>query len=258
MSVLVPEFSGCLWPVDSACFSDDWAATEESVKTRSLALASATLTRLTAGRVKACPITVRPYQDTCGCFVPDLGYPGFYGAFSPGMTVTGNWVNNCGPVCADPATSVYLPPPVGKINQVRVGGAIVPTTDYRLFQGNRLAYIGSGAGWPINQDVVKPDTAAGTFSVTYLNGYPVDALGAYAAGLLAVEFAKACTKGKCKLPNNVTSIVRQGVSMDIVSGAFPNGLTGIREIDVFVALWNPRGVLQPTTVWYPGQSRVSW
>ena len=67
------------------------------------------------------------------------------------------------------------------------------------------------------------DTEPDTFSVTYLNGYPVDGLGAYAAGVLAMEFAKACTGGKCRLPAGVTSVARQGVSLQIATGAFPAG-----------------------------------
>lgn len=91
-------------------------------------------------------------------------------------------------------------------------------------------------------------------SITYLNAAPVDALAAHAAGVLAVEFAKSCTTGKCKLPANVTTIVRQGVTFQKVAGAFPGGLTGIREVDAFVALWNPHHVSQQPTVWYPGMT----
>lgn len=253
MSVSIPEYAGCLWPVDPACFSDEWEAAETAVKDRALALASSTLERLTGQRVVACPITVRPTHGN-RCFIPSDSYGS--GSFHPGMTATGQWANNCGLACDDPTTGVRLPRPVGRVDVVKVGGAVIPSTDYRVVDGNLLVYTGAGAGWPLTQNLSLPDTAADTFSVTYINGYPPDSLAAYAAGLLANEFAKACTGKKCKLPNGVTSIVRQGVSMEITTGLFPGGTTGIREVDAFIALWNPQHQ-QGARVWYPG-SGTSW
>lgn len=255
MSEMIPEYAGCLWPVDPACFSDDWEALDENVRTRSLALASSSLHRLTGMRVTACPITVRPFMSA-RCFIPTSGYEFGLGVTTVGMTVTGDWVNNCGPICQD-GTWISLPRPVGGIVEVKVDGVVLPPTDYRLFNGNRLAYIGSGEGWPYSQDITLPDTEVGTFAVTYYNGYQPDSLAAYAAGLLANEFAKACTGKGCKLPQGVTSIVRQGVSMNITTGLFPDGKTGIREVDAFIALWNPQAQRTPTTVWTPG-STISW
>lgn len=256
MSETIPEYAGCLWPVDPACFSDEWESADEAIKQRSLALASSTLHRLTGYRVTACPVTVRPYSSI-RCFIPNQ-FDQFPQAMAPGINLYGQWVNNCGPLCADPGTSIRLPRPVGRIVEVKVDGVVIPPTDYRVLDGNRLAYLGTGDGWPLGQNVELPDTEEDTFSVTYINGYEPDALGAYAAGLLANEFAKACTGAKkCRLPAGVTSIVRQGVSMEITTGAFPNGMTSIREVDTFIALWNPSGQRQPTTVWYPGSS-PSW
>jgi hypothetical protein len=56
---------------------------------------------------------------------------------------------------------------------------------------------------------------------------------------------------KCALPAGVTSITRQGVTMDILPGAFPGNRTGIREVDVYVQRWNPNALKAPTTVWSP-------
>lgn len=81
----------------------------------------------------------------------------------------------------------------------------------------------------------------GAFAVTYLNSYPVDGMGAYAAGVLAMEFAKACTGRKCSLPPGTTNVTRQGVSIEVVTGSFPGGVTGIREVDAYIALWRPEG-----------------
>jgi hypothetical protein len=70
--------------------------------------------------------------------------------------------------------------------------------------------------------------------------------------VLAMEYARACSGGKCRLPTGVTSVVRQGVSYTVAAGAFPGGVTGIREVDSFIALWNPDALRQTPKVWYPG------
>ena len=69
--------------------------------------------------------------------------------------------------------------------------------------------------------------------------------------MLAYEYAQACAGNKCRLPNNVTSLTRQGVSMEIATGAFPGGFTGIREVDAFIAIWNPSGRREQPRVWSP-------
>lgn len=251
--MVLPVFGGCLWPADPACFSDEWAAMDTIVQDRSLAYASATLSRLTGGRVGQCPITVRPYGQSGMCFIP-----GYTSAFSPGLNVAGYWVNNCGWSLSSDVPGVKLPAPVGRVDLVKINGTVVSSADYKVVQGRTLVFTGSVKP-PYTQDVSLPDTATGTFSVTYLNAYPVDSLGANAVALLAMEFAKACTGGKgCKLPTGVTQITRQGVSVNIVSTAFPDGLTGIREVDTFIMLWNPGRLREATRVWSPDMARVSW
>jgi hypothetical protein len=253
-----PVDSGCTWPIDTACFSDSWDDLDSDVQDRAIALASATLRRLTGYRVGGCPITVRPCKASCR----DVTYPSYYDmlrfggvSFWPHINGAGLWVNSCG--CGthcgcEALCEIALPPPVGAVYAVHLDGAEVPSTDYRA-DAETLVWVGAGeCPWPACQDLSKPDTAVGTFSVTYLNAYPVDTLGAYAAGVLASEFAKACTGGKgCRLPANVVAISRQGVSMEIASGAFPGGMTGIREVDTYVALFNPNGLTHGATVWSP-------
>jgi hypothetical protein len=174
-------------------------------------------------------------------------------AFDP-VNLGGVWINSCGCTgrCAcTTACEVELPPPVSRVSEVKIDGDIIPDTDYMVV-GNLLVWTSSGeCPFPASQDLSKPDTVDDTFSVTYLNGYPVDSLGAYACGVLAAEFARACVGDSCRLPAGVTTIVRQGLTMEVPGGAFPDGLTGIREVDAYVALWNPRGATQASTVWSP-------
>jgi len=98
-----------------------------------------------------------------------------------------------------------------------------------------------------------PDTEENTFSVTYLNGWPPDAMAEYAAGVLAMEFAKACMGGKCRLPATVSAVSRQGVQFEAVAGRFLERTTGIREVDAWIALWNPGWMRERSQVWFPGQ-----
>lgn len=243
---------GCDWPIDPACFEAEFDDLDDDVRTRSVALASQTLHRLTGYRVGGCPIKVRPCKPSCARDV-FMGYMSPTGLYP--MNWGGVWTNVCGHSTDCSCTQlcqIALPPPVGRLDKVMIDGVDV-TANFRIDDGNLLTYTGtSDCPIPACQNLRLADTQVGTFSVTYLNAYRVDTVGAYAAGVLALEFAKACTgKGKCRLPSNVVSITRQGVSMELDPGTFPNGTTGIREVDAYIGLWNPKGLTQGATVWFP-------
>lgn len=237
------------WPVDYSC-CPGFDAYDNATKLRSIALAGATLRMLTAFRVGGCPITVRPCRTIC-----QDGYNPFgTSAFSP-QNWSGTWFNctcggdtcGCGALC-----QLELPRPVGTVDTVKVDGVVLDPNTYRVDDGKWLVRT-DGDCWPGCQDLSKPDTEAGTFSVTYLNAIPVDHLGQYAAGVLACEYAKACAGIKCRLPSGVTSITRQGISMELVTGLFPGGKTGIQEVDVWVQMYNPNALTTLPTVWSPNQ-----
>lgn len=243
----------CSWPIDASCDQATWDALPPEVQQRSAALATSTLRRLSGYRVGGCPVTVRPCTRSCWESIPYLGLgPGW----GPSQLADGTWVNSCGcrTECSCTALcEVVLAPPVGPVSEVKVDGVVVPAPDYRV-DGNRLVWVGTGdCPWPVCQDMAAADTEPGTFSVTYLPASAPDALAAYAAGVLAVEFGKACSGAKCRLPANVTSISRQGVSYELDAGTFPGGTTGIREVDAWIGLWNPQGMRQASQVWFPGQ-----
>jgi hypothetical protein len=247
----IPPTSGCPWPVDPACLGEEWDSLDDEVKDRATLLAGETLRRLTGYRVGGCPVTVRPCKRSCA----NVAYLPFYaGGYHPYINTAGYWVNSCGchtDCSCSELCEITLPGPVGRVDTVKVDGIDIDPLDYRV-DGNRLVWTGiSDCPWPVCQNLALPDTEAGTFSVTYLNAWPVDTLGAYACGVMAYEYAQACIGNKCRLPANVTSLTRQGVSMEIETGAFPGGFTGIREVDAFIAIWNPDGLRQNTRVWSP-------
>lgn len=255
MSQTVPEYSDCPWPVDPACLGTDWTDLDPALQDRAVALASSTLRRLTGYRVGGCPLTVRPCRRSCTDVTVMPGYFSVLGSYTPHLSVAGVWVNSCGcnyDCSCDDLCQVVLPGPVGGITSVKVDGSVIDPADYRVY-GTRVLWTGPGdCPWSTCQDLTLDDDQPGTFSITYLNSYAVDGLGAYAAGTLAYEYAQACTGGKCRLPSNVTLITRQGVSYEIASGSFPDGYTGIREVDAYIAMWRPPdSPSRPPTVWSP-------
>jgi hypothetical protein len=227
----------CAWEPDPACLQDTWDDLDDSVRERALILATSSLQALTNNRVGTCPITIRPcpQKRSCGCS----------GSFQPYVSQSdGLWRNSCcGSPCV-PTSEIDIPGPVGYIEQMLIDGAEVDlwNGDWRLDDGHLLVWQGTGdSPVPTSQDLDKPDTEVGTWSITYSRSYPVLADARWAMTYLAIEFAKACTAKKCALPKGVTGVVRNGVSFTIEAGLFPNGLTGIEMVDQWILKWNPVG-----------------
>lgn len=245
----LPPLPDACWPVnEAACSELDEYPT--GTRLRAIALAGHAMRMLTVGQVGGCPVTVRPCSVACAS-----GYGSYSaGIFTPHIAVSGQWVNGCG--CASNchhlgSKQINLPGHVGRIDSVKVDGVVVPPSAYRVDGGNALVRT-DGEPWPVVQDMSLPDTEPGTFSVTYLPAYEVDGLGAWAAGVLACEFAKALSADKkCRLPSTVQTITRQGVSMTLAPGVFAGGVTGIMEVDVYIKAVNPHGLKSAPAVWSP-------
>lgn len=257
-------------PADTSC-CDEWESFEdiEGVQQRALAYASATFRSLTGFRVGNCPVTVRPCRAHCLGPPTWMTFPVFVGgwaatmppaAFTP-VNTGGVWTNvscgcgrgdlcSCATVC-----EIILPGEAASVQQVTLDVATLDASAYRLDPPNRLVRT-DGDCWPVCQDMNAAVGQTGSFSVSYIPGAAGDALDAYAVGVLACEYAKACTGETCRLPANVASVARQGVILTMgqkpgAKAEFPNGLTGIREVDDRVIYWNPHGLSQPSVVWSP-------
>lgn len=255
MTLCVPE-------TDWGCADPDWvAALPPEVKLRSEQLAWSTLQALTGYRLSICPITVRPCSQACidaartyyAAPVTAYGYS-LGGSFSPGINTSGAWVNGCGcrpNDCSCERLSIArLAGPVGRLVEVTLNGAILDPTAYRVDNGDQLVRL-DGETWPVCQDMNLELTEDKTFGVTYYKGFAPDNLAAFSAGMLAVEYAKACTKGKCALPANVQSVTRQGVTIEVSAGLFPGGSTGIAAVDAYIYTLNPYGLRTPARVGSP-------
>lgn len=274
MTAEMPEFC---WPVDTSCVEDwdAWAVTPNPeadppvigvpvytalAKTRAVALATQTLRMLTLWQVGGCPITVRPASDACRERTWRTYTVRGRGSlpWTP-VSLGGSWINigcgHSGAACGClGAKQVRLFGPASNVAEVKVDGMVLDPSAYRLDPGGYLVRTDGGT-WPLCQDLSQPDTAEGTWSVTYQPGQPVDALGAWAAGVLAGEYVKACTGGQCRLPKSVTQITRQGVTMTLSAGMFPDGKTGIEEVDSWLERWNPNGHTSPPAVYSPDVRR---
>lgn len=241
---------------DWGCADDEWlAALDPALKDKAEILAWETLRSLTAYRLGNCPVTVRPCA--LGCYRPatyESAAPVAWGngVMSPRI-VDGQWLNGCG--CTTDCSCTYLPVvelvgPVGKVISVTLDGVELPSTSYRVDNGNQLVRT-DGGQWPGCQDMAAEPTELLTFAVTYIQGFAPDNMAAWSAGLLAVEFAKACTGEKCALPRGVQSISRQGISLSINKDMFEGGSTGITVVDAYVRLLNPNHLSQPVRIYSP-------
>lgn len=270
-TVPLPALPDACWPVDWACADAAFVeALDPSVKARSEAMATQVLRSLTGFVVGGCPIVVRPCAKSCGngagswLVAPVVGSHSTalgaqVGPWWASIDVDGQWINtSCG--CTTPCSctavpEVILPSPVGGVVSVSLDGAELDPSAYRVDNGNRLVRVDGGI-WPRCQDMTANVDQPGTFAVTFYNNYRPDGLASFVAGIMANEFAKSCTGGKCRLPSGVQTISRLGVSMEIPSGMFDNGLTGIREVDAWVRLWNPYSLKSPSSVWSPDLGRA--
>lgn len=169
------------------------------------------------------------------------------------MIRDGVWTNVvCGsPGCScEPLCEIVFPGPIAAVVLVDLGGVEVPLGSFRVDNGNRLVRQ-DGECWPSCQDLRAASGQPGTLTITYLPGIVPTEATLWAAGILACEFSKACSGGKCRLPTGVTSIARQGITMVIPSALFPNGMTGIHEVDAYLHSINPNGLTSPPAVWSP-------
>ena len=223
-----------IWPID---WPKDVEPEDPKLKQMAEHYAGSTLRMLTLYRVGGPPVTVMPRGTACTA--PSASRA----LLQTPLAVYGRgcW---CAEGCGCPEQDyVLLDAPVGRIDEVVVRGERVPATSYRVEDGNRLVRT-DGLGWP--------PCVGSEFTVTYLNAYPVDIIGAHIGGLLAEEFVKALTGAKgCRLPKGVRSVARAGISYEISEDLYEGGRTGITEVDTWVRQWNPSGLRVRPMVYSP-------
>lgn len=126
------------------------------------------------------------------------------------------------------------------------------------FHGNDLIRI-DGSKWPLCDD---------DFLVTYHYGSEVPVHLRRAAAILACELYMGCNPEafgdvECRLPRNIVSVVRQGVSIALQSAFFtplPGRPVqfGIPEIDMAIALENPHGLMARSVILDPDEPDLGY
>lgn len=259
----IPTTSYCV-PVDWSCADQGFVeGLDPGVKERAESLAGATLWALSAQQIGGCAVDLRPCAASCGQPTSYMEAPVLSGtATALGAQVgpwwahieQGQWVNTACGCKADDCSCSYVPevvlPAAGVVYEVRIDGAVLDPSAWRVDDGVRLLRL-DGGQWPKCQDMAAAPDAEGSFVVVWKEGSRADGVVAWAAGLLAVEYAKSCMGLACELPDGVTSVTRQGVSWEVSTSIFDEGLTGIREVDTVVRIYNPNGLRTPPRVWTP-------
>lgn len=199
-----------------------------------------------------CSMKLRPCRKECfpaWPWIPASGWfdvSGMSWPFPAPALVGGKWFNiacgSCTSGCSCSRVSeVQLPYPVADVTEVRVDGAVLPDSAYRVDDWRLLVRL-DGGEWPRCNDLNLADTEPDTWSVTAQYGTAVPVLAQQAAGQLATEIVKQCTgAGDCLIPaSSVQQIQRQGVTKTFFNGdAFARGKTGLTYPDMFLAGYNP-------------------
>lgn len=264
-----PTYGCTLWPLVPECLPDCWSPDPSQwtpLQRWSVEAAAAILRRLTAGIYNFCPITIRPCRRNCPPeryrYLNDpLGLP-----WTPAM-LDGKIYNLACGICRDdcgcgPISEMILDPFAAAIIQVKVDGAVLPSTAYRVDDWRKLVRL-DGKKWPDCQKLDRPDTEPDTWSVSYWTGTVPDPGASFALTDLAVEWWKACQGKQCALGENVRQVARQGITYDIdtVYESIREGRTGLKRVDMWIFSVNPHGLRRRLRVYSPDtvhNRRTTW
>lgn len=139
---------------------------------------------------------------------------------------------------------------VASIVDVTVNGDVIPEDDYRLTHGRFLVPHEGGAlaPWPA-QHLNRPAGDEGTWSVQVTHGRTPPPHVLDAAADLARQLIAKCTGGDCLLPDNATSISRDGVTVEL--NVPTGGKTGLPIVDSIVEQYpcrRTRRMYDPTAI----------
>jgi hypothetical protein len=221
-------------------------------------MAADVLYTFTGRHLGTCTLTIRPCRRTCWDMAWPFGGTWWnFGIYPRPLFFEGVWYNIACGACPSGGCScsviseALMPAPVSQILQVKVDGAVLDPSAYRVDDW-RLLVRTDGGEWPICNDLAKDDTEVGTWSVMLSYGEPVNALGRAALGELATQFAKLLScDDSCQISKPVQQLVRQGVTMTFLdpNELFANGRTGLYLTDLFISTVNPNGLHSASQVY---------
>lgn len=245
------DFSPCDWDPIQCCV---WPTGSEAVTGYARQAATEVLWQESGQRYGLCEITIRPCRRQCdggGWPFMDRWYEWAGGMWPRPLLFNGLWFNiacgGCPGSCSCTVLEeVLLPGVVSSISQVKVDGVILPSTAYRL-DNNQLLVRVDGGSWPYCQDMAAADTQPDTFSVTFTFGEVPPVIGRQAVGQLMCALARECMGEDCRLPANVTSLVRQGVAIELDA----DFLKRFNFVSLFLRYANPAGLQAAPGIYDP-------
>lgn len=164
----------------------------------------------------------------------------------PYKAADGQWRNGYAPGYGSECCEFQIEQqPVQAVTAVRVEGVLLDAADYSL-QGSTLLRIGQC--WPSGDECqVAP------ISIDYTWGLPPTAFTLLACAELMCEFLAGWSGNICRLPSRVTSIARQGVTMELDSPTewAAIGMTGLPTVDAWVRTVNPNGIVTRSRFYSP-------
>lgn len=171
--------------------------------------------------------------------MPDWPYDASWGAC--GCSTYGSWIDTTwwppvpgrypGITHPDPVAIKLPRNPITAIVEVTENGVTLDPGDYRLTRSGWLERL-DGA-WT---------TCFDTTEITYRFGEPPPEGGVQSVVTLAIQFMlDFLGDSKCRLPQRVTSLTRQGISMSMIDPMdfLPEGKTGFYLIDLWLSAVNP-------------------
>jgi hypothetical protein len=242
------------WEVEWCC---DLSSTTPAVTGMAAAAATEILWALSGRQYGLCKSWIRPCRSGCNTGpAPGWGWPDDETWVRP-VLLDGQWSNvlcgGCMDECSCSHTSeVILPGVVDAVIAVYIDGSLVDPNNYRLDDA-RILVRTDGQEWPLCQDWGKR-SGAGTWFIHLQTGRPVPVSGNLAVSELASEFIlNWCKSDKCRLPQRVTAIDRNGmtVALDDVQALLKGGQTGLTMCDQFIAAFNPSGLKHRSRVYSP-------
>ena len=246
-----PAPGPCDWTVDTSC-CPEFASFEPQVQMNAVAWATQILDALTGRQFAQCAVNYRPCGPTCttssGYLTWPVGSPSSSGGGYPWMIPyidTGVWRNcACEGACSCRARcEVPFPGPVAQVLSVTIDGVTLDPAAYRIdsYKGFPILVRTDGDCWPKCQDMSMDVDDVGAFVIAYKPGKTLPTAGKLAAGMLACEYAKLCAGQDCALPQQLASLSRNGIEVQVAdpTALLEEGLTGIAMVDLWVKSVNP-------------------
>jgi len=275
LSSLLPEVGPCLAWIDENDLAEtcaDAAGTDEATlaKLQEAATVSSMLLYELSGEqyTGSCSKQVRPCgsNDGCGWSWSEVLSPSeasnWAVSWMVGMAGWGWYADGkvaCG--CRHVSRVTLENYPVTAITEVQINGVVVDPATYVLRDWRYLDRVTATPGdqtlvWPQCQNMNLPPGEVGTWTVDYTFGVVPPLPGVLAAKQLGCEIFKFLSEGECSIPDGVTQLTRQGLSMNrelFMSWGMKGGqwATGLSWVDGFLAAYNPTGAQRRSSVWSP-------